>query len=311
MDQDIYIYGYGNFIGQSPAITCGLGNLVFYGQTVTTPSGHSILINGPYRSTINIRHVYSEIGIYINGQSYSEVNIDRFESEGIFVEATDNSTGWLNIKSQYIECGILIKSDSGSMTINLDSQNVITYAPYMLDIDNQNEALYNVNMNKITCVGIVRSIGINTIINLHASHIHSRNTLANPVIVCRTSRVNLTYDVFSFTYLVPISFMIVVSERGVLNMQGIRTYNSDIAAGNDIGFIQVSSANYASVKCKFTELNITSQLIECSGGSEAYIDITDFSNTCLLPRSVSCIVNNAKCFVNVKKCIQFTQVSHK
>ena len=308
-----FIYGYGNFIGQSPAITCGLGDLVFYGQSVSTPSGEAIRINGSFRSTINIRYLTAETGIYIRGPCFTEINVDKFESEGTFLRTNDSSSGWIYGQYQNIETGRLIRSDSGSISMNLDFQNVISYAPYMLDIEDDvgsipNTALYNIRIGKVNCVGLLNSSGIGGVVDLHQQpninldiqYINSRITDVNPIIVCSTSQVRLTYDTFAFSCFQPVPFIIVVTNGAVLQIHGGKTYNYN-TLNTDVGFIRVSSGTFSSFKGNFTELILTSQMLECNGDAETELNISVLNANCQLPRSISCIVNNAKCIVNVQK----------
>lgn len=308
-----FIYGYGNFIGQSPAITCGLGDLVFYGQSVSTPSGEAIRINGSFRSIINIRYLTAETGIYIRGPCFTEINVDKFESEGIFIRTNGSSSGWIYGRYQNIETGRLIRSDSGSISMNLDFQNVISYASYMIDIEDDvgnvpNTSLYNIRIGKLNCVGLLNSSGLGGVpdmhqqpnINLDIQYINSRITDVNPIIMCSTSQVRLNYDTFAFSCFQPVPFIIGVYEGAVLHINGGKTYNYN-TLNTDVGFVQVNPIGYASFKGTFTELALTSQLLECNGGGDAQIDIVNFGNICLLPRSISCVVNNSKCSVNIQK----------
>lgn len=309
-----FVYGYGSFIGQSPAIIAGSGDLVFYAQIVTTPVGHAILINGPNRAKINIQYLYSDLGVLVNGACNCELNIDRFSSEGDFIRATSLSSGWFNCRIQYVECGVFMKSDSNSINMNFDVQNMFSYWQYMIDIDDpsantSNTATYNFNISRVNCIGIIRSSGLASVsddllqpnINLRMQNVMSRNGLANPAIVCASSRVNISYESFGFIYFTPIPFMIIVENGGFLNIRGTRTYNADRINNGNVGFIQVSSGGFSAIRADFTDLLLTGQMLDCSGGGESQINIVRFDNNCQLPGSISCIINNAKCSVNIQK----------
>lgn len=311
-----FVYGYGTFIGQSPAITCGSGAMVFYGQSVSTPTGPAILVNGPLESVINVQNMPSTEGISVVGNVFCEINVDKFLGEGTFMTATGSSSGQIQGKSQHIECGIFIRSSSGSLKVNFEAQYVRTYTSYGIDIDDQsggsiNSAIYNVHIAKVDCLGLLSSSGIASVtdvlqqpnVNLNIQNINIQTTLSVPAILCSSSFVNVSYDSFAFAYVNPIQFIVVVGDVCILHMNGARTYNADQTFNSDVGFAQITSGNYSAIRCNFIELFLTGQLIQCDGNSEAQFDVTNFTNICPLPRS--CIVNNAQCVLNIQKMLTF------
>ena len=122
----------------------------------------------------------------INGRCFAEVNVDRFESEGDFIRASDLSSGWFRGKYNRIECGRLLQSSSNTISMNLDIQD-------MMNIDDPsgnipNIALYNVRIGKLNCAGLLTSSGITGLsnlaeqphINLDIQYIYSRINTIDP-----------------------------------------------------------------------------------------------------------------------------------
>jgi len=308
-----YVYGYGNFIGQSPAITftSNVGQLTFNAQSVTTPNGYAILISGAGFVDINVRYMESGLGVQIDGVVACEIDIDEFIGEGTFINATISSGGRLGVRSHQVQCGTLINSQSNSLSTSLTCQTVTNYDQYTFVISDpsanlRNFASYNVSISRLFCTGIINSSGIAGItdvlfqpnVNLNIQNINSRNLLPTPVIECSTSFVNLTYDTFAFSAVNPIQFLINVGDSCILHMTGARTYNADQNMPN-IGFANITSSSFSAIRCNFTELFLTSTLIECGGNAEAQFDLRNFTNIC--PVSSSMIANRSQCIINAQK----------
>ncbi len=308
-----YVYGYGNFIGQSPALTftSNVGQLVFNAQSVTTPTGYAILISGAGFVDINVKYMESTFGIQINGVVSCEIDVDEFIGEGTFINATISSGGKLGVRSHQVQCGSLLESQSNSLSISLTCQTVTNYNQYTFVISDpsislRNYASYNVSISRLFCTGIINSSGIAGItdvlmqpnINLNIQNINSRNLLPTSVITCSTCFINLTYDTFAFSAVNPIQFLITVNEGCILHMSGARTYNADQNMP-DIGFAFINSSNYSAIRCSFIELFLTGILIACNGTAESQFDIRNFTNIC--PTTSSMVSNTSQCIINAQK----------
>ena len=313
-----FIYGYGNFIGQSPAITFtdNVNQMVFYAQSVTTPAGHAIEVSGVGRSSFSIRLLTSNDGVLINGTVACSLVIDDFFGDGIFINANVASDGRLYCDSLRIRCGTMLQSQSNSLQMTINSSVARSDNTYLLNISDPssnftNTAAYNISINRVVCSGLVTISGLASVtnvlqqpnLNLNIQNITSINILPNPIIMGSTSFFNLTYDTFAFTYSNPIPYIIVLGDVCIMHMDGARTYNSSQGLLDDVGFVQISSVNFSAIRCSFTEFFLTSQLVECNGNAEAQFDIVNFTNICQTARNQ--VVNNSQCIMNVQKMMTF------
>lgn len=302
------IYGYGNFIGQSPAITfsSNVGQLTIYAQSITTPTGSAVVIDGGGRFALNVRCIVATDGILVDRTISADINVDEFIGDGVFIRATPSSAGSLCCHSQSVQCDSILVSQSNVLKFVLSLQTATTNGIHAYIISDpsiaaSNTAIYNIDMSRLICLGVVNISGLSGVqdvllqpnLNLNIQNIVSRNSIS---ILGLNSFVNLTFDSFSYSSTFAIPHIVIIGEGCVMHMNGAKVYNSSSA---DIGFATISANNYSSLRCKFTECYATSQLLECTGASESQLDIMNL--TVISSQSREIIVNSGQCIVNIHR----------
>lgn len=308
------VYGYGNFIGQSPVVNYSnnVQPLFIQAQQFTTASDYAVVVGGQGGLTINVKQIFAPGGIFISAAVRCDATIDSFNGDGSFIFADVASSGTVNCVSQKIACSNLITSISNSIKINLTTQLVHTVGDYAIHItDNStnisNNSQFNISLNRLKCRGLLNGKGIQAVtnvllqpnLNINIQNISSQNDISSPIVLVDHLFCNLTYDKFAYSFTSPIPYIIVMGDVCVIHINGNQTYNANQVG--DVGFAFISGSNFSGLRCKFIEFYITSQLIETQGNCEFQFDINNL--TCISQASRSLIVNNSQGIVNIQKMI--------
>jgi len=310
------IYGYGNFVGQSPAVqfTSNIGQLIMYAQTITTPADAAVVVSGSGKFTLNVRSIAATDGIFINGTVTADITVDEFIGNGDFIIASTLSSGSLICNSQIIQCSQVINSSSNLLKLVLTSQSVNTTGTYAIVISDTNSsqtssAVYNIHMNRIMCVGLfdisgkqdVTDVLLQPNVNINIQNIVSNSF--NTVIRAITSFISMTFDSFSYSSPNPVSHIIDIGESCVIHMNGSKIYNADNSGNSNIGFITITSLQFSSIRCKFIEYFGSGVMINCTGPSEVQMDIV---NATIISNNVNYLIeSSSQCVINIQRLLTF------
>jgi hypothetical protein len=80
------------------------------------------------------------------------------------------------------------------------------------------------------------------------------NLSTQPIIDLQYTFCNFIYNRFSFSYAVPIPFIIVLGDITVLTINGAQTLNFDQSSTSSVGFLDVNATNLAVANLNLSEL---------------------------------------------------------
>lgn len=306
------VFGFGQFVGQSPVINFSGNKLFFQAQSITTQSDYAVYISSG-ESRFDVTLVESPGGgFYIDGNTNVDLDLKSFDSSAVFIHITDISTGEFCCHCQDIDCATGIESYSNNYAVNLTAMCVDVVGEYFAlisDLSSNPSSMFraNISINKINCSGVLKLSGISSVtdtlkqprVNFNIQTINSVNNSPLPIFEIKDSLCNLTYDSFGFMYTTAIPYIIVITNGGILHIDGKQTFNSDQSIESDVGFASITATGFAALRGRITELFLTSQVISCTGSGEVLLDITSMTNISSINRDG--FVNSGQCIIHIQK----------
>lgn len=307
------VFGFGEFVGQSPVININLlsSSLFFQAYKVRTASDYAIKINNG-NARFDITRLEAPAGFQISGAADVDANVKEFDGLGEFIQIESTASGEFCCQCQDLDCGVGIRCFSNLFTVNLLAQCVACTSEYFIvaadsSVASRSDLRINASISRIECSGLLDVSGIPSVmdtlsqprVNLNIQSINSVNQVAFPILRIGYALCNFTYDVLAFSYAVNIPYIIVISDGGILHMNGKQTFNSDQTLASDVGFVSVSATSFAGFRANIVELFITSQIINCQAAGEVLLDVASLTNISSSGRPA--IMNTGQCIINVRK----------
>lgn len=305
------IAGHATFINTlTPVLDySGTGGIVFEVDEVNySGPDYAFLIRGSGKTNLGVTRMN---GSAIRGTN-SQLNVIFHaitQVGGGIIQLDDTSSGHASINITNADnSGNSIIIRSNNMDVTFESQAAISRGDYFIDIlDNpssiQSDINLNLNTDRLECFGLVRSIGIPSVIdvlrqpnlNLHISTIVSdNNPIAQPIMDLSYTTCNIAYNRLSFSYLVPIDFIIICGETTVLTVNGAQTFISDQTLTSNVGFLQVNGGATSSIaNMNLIEATLTSRVTEVNGSSVVYFNVTNLTNIVTTPGVIN-IANSGR-----------------
>lgn len=302
------IVGYATFNSSIPVLDyTGTGGVLFEidGVNYSGPD-YAFLIHGSGMVNIGVinmngngvRNFNSNVNVVFRVINQVGAGIIRFDT---------SSSGHSSVNvANSTNSGTSIIIQANQVDLTYEGQAAISTSDYFIDILDNPSALQsginvNLSIDRLECLGLIRSIGIPGLsdprlepsLNLHISTIASENnSTTNPIIDLIYTFCNLAYNRLSFSYLVPIPFIIVCRDLTVLTVNGAQTLNSDQTLTADVGFLQTvaTGQTFAIANMTLTELFLTSRVADAGANTIVYFNITNLTN--LIPNNGTVSVSN-------------------
>lgn len=311
-NQPAAILGYGRFINAGPALNYnGTGDMTFMAEHIESNyAGYAFSIRGQGKTTIQVESVIGNL------LETSDVPVDvtivvltHAGDRSITINSSSSGHVLANIADSTVNVsGLNIRSNN--IDFMYEGQSIVSTGEYYIDVlDDEFASRSFINFNfvidRLECFGFIRSTGIPNVsdvllqpsINLHASTIESVNNLSTrPIIDMQYTFCNLIYSRLSFSYFVPIPYIIELSGITVLTVNGSQTLNSSQIGTASVGFLRSNGNNSAGVvvaNLNLSELFVTSSVISNNGFSIVYLSVINFTNIIPNPGEIS-IVNYAR-----------------
>lgn len=305
-NQQSAIFGYGKFVGSGPALDYnGTGIVTFVADTVQSNySGYAFFIHGQGKAIIQVECVIGNLlQVADTPVNVTITALVHIGDRSITIDDTASGHVLANIaESTVAVSGLVIRSNN--IDFMYEGQSAISTGNYFIDVEDNPAAIrsfinFNFVIDRLECFGFIRSVGIPSIsdvlmqpsINLHASTIESiNNSSTRPIIDMQYTFCNLIYSRLSFSYLVPIPFIIELSGMTVLTITGSQTLNYSQIVTASVGFLRTNGNNPNGpvvANLNLSELFVTSRVIQNNGFSIVYLSVINFTNIIPNPGEIS------------------------